>query len=142
MSDPRRLPDRAHGWFRAWFRKVWDVRGGGLYALGFGVAFLYFETREIVLDDIPGFLAIDNVFSSELIAFGVSVVVDTMVNFVRALIWPAYVIGLWPPVGAIALLLAFMLFPRYLKAPIERWLFAGGESDERSDDDAAHGGKQ
>jgi hypothetical protein len=37
--------------------------------------------------------------------------------------WPVYVAILWPPAGAIALGLAFVLFPRYLKKPIERWLF-------------------
>ena len=31
--------------------------------------------------------------------------------------------SLWPPAGAIALAAAFILFPRYLKEPIERWLF-------------------
>ena len=124
LGDPRQLPGKAHGRLRTWFRKVWDVRGGGLYAVGFAVAFLYFEAREIVFDDIPGFIAINNVFSSELIAFGIDVVIDTAINFVKALVWPVFVVGLWPPVGAIALGLAYVLFPRYLKSPIERWLFA------------------
>ncbi len=127
MNDPRRLPGKAQGWLRAWFRKVWDVRGGGLYAVGFAVSFLYFETSEIVFDDIPRFLAMNNLFSSELIGFGIEVVIDTIFNFVKALIWPVYVVSLWPPVGAIALGLAFVLFPRFLKSPIERWLFGDGE---------------
>jgi len=29
------LLETSHGWFRTWFRKVWKIRGGGLYALGF-----------------------------------------------------------------------------------------------------------
>jgi hypothetical protein len=127
VSDPGRLPGRAHGWFRTWFRKVWNVRGGGLYAFGFALSFMYFEVREIVFDDIPGFIALNNVFSSELIGFGIEVIVDTMINFVKALAWPAFVVVLWPPVGAIALGLAFVFFPRYLKAPIERWLFGEDE---------------
>ena len=45
-------------------------------------------------------------------------VVDTMVNFVRALLWPMYIVMLWPPAGAIGLAVAFVLFPRYLKKPI------------------------
>jgi hypothetical protein len=127
VNDPRRLPGRAHGWLRTWFHKVWDVRGGGLYAVGFAVSFLYFEGREIVFDDIPGFIALNNVFSSELVAFGIEVVVDTMINFVRALIWPVYAVGWQPPIGAIALGLAYVLFPRYLKPSIERWLFGEGK---------------
>jgi len=117
------LPGKAHGWFRQWFRKVWDVRGGGLYAVGFAAAFLFFEINEIFFDDIPQFVAMSSVFSSELIGFGIEVIVDTFVNFVRALMWPVYFATLWPPVGAIALGMAFWLFPKYLKNPIERWLF-------------------
>jgi len=123
VSRPGGLPDKAHGWFRAWFRKVWDVRGGGLYAVGFAVAFLYFEIREAILEDIPQFVAMNNVLSSELIGFGIQFIIDSMLNFVRALLWPMYVVSLWPPVGLIALIVAFVLFPRYLKTPIERWLF-------------------
>ena len=123
------MPDKAHGWFRSWFRKVWEVRGGGLYAVGFAVAFLFFEIREVVIEDIPQFVAMNNFLSSELIAFGIEFLVDTMVNFVRALLWPMYVVMLWPPAGAIALGIAFLLFPRYLKKPIESWLFQDAGTD-------------
>lgn len=127
VTRPGGLPDKAHGWFRAWFRRVWDVRGGGLYAVGFAAAFLYFEIREAVVEDIPQFVAMNNVLSSELVAFAIQFVIDSMINFVRALLWPVYVLQLWPPVGLLALVAAFVLFPRYLKKPIERWLF--GEVD-------------
>ena len=129
MARPSGLPDKAHGWFRAWFRKVWGVRGGGLYAVGFAAAFLYFEIREAIVEDIPQFVAMDNVLSSELIGFGIQFVVDSMINFVRALLWPMYVVQLWPPIGLIALVAAFVLFPRYLKKPIEHWLFADRTQD-------------
>ncbi len=129
MARPGGLPDRAHGWFRSWFRKVWQVRGGGLYAVGFAVAFLFFEIREVVVEDIPQFAALNNILSSELIGFGIQFLVDTMVNFVRALLWPLYVVMLWPPAGAIALGIAFILFPRYLKKPIESWLFQDAGTD-------------
>ena len=129
MVRPEGLPGKAHGWFRSWFRKVWQVRGGGLYAVGFAVAFLFFEIREAVLEDIPQFVAMSNILSSEIIGFGIQFLVDTMLNFVRALLWPMYVVTLWPPAGAFALAAAFILFPRYLKKPIERWLFADADID-------------
>ena len=123
VTRPGGIPDKAHGWFRSWFRKVWEVRGGGLYAVGFALAFLFFEIREAIVEDIPQLVAMNNVLSSELIGFGIQFVIDTMINFVRALLWPAYIVALWPPAGAIALVAAFILFPRYLKKPVERWLF-------------------
>jgi len=123
VNQPEQLPGKAHGWLRGWFRRVWNVRGGGLYAVGFAAAFLFFEVREIFFDDIPQFVAMNSVFSSELIGFGIQFFADTMVNFVKALMWPAFIATLWPPAGAIALGVAFVLFPRYLKKPIEHWLF-------------------
>lgn len=129
VTRPGGLPDKAHGWFRAWFRKVWDVRGGGLYAVGFAAAFLFFEIREAIVEDIPQFMAMNNILSSELIGFGIQFLVDTMINFVRALLWPVYFVQLWPPVGLIALVAAFVLFPRYLKQPIERWLFQDADNN-------------
>ena len=129
VTRPGGLPDKAHGWFRSWFRKVWDVRGGGLYAVGFAAAFLFFEVREAIVEDIPQFIAMSNILSSELIGFAIQFLVDTMINFVRALLWPVYFVQLWPPVGVIALIAAFVLFPRYLKQPIERWLFQDADND-------------
>jgi hypothetical protein len=128
VTRPGGLPDKAHGWFRAWFRKVWDVRGGGLYAAGFAAAFMFFEIREALVEDIPQLVAMDNIFSSELIGFGIEFIVDSMINFVRALMWPVYAVQWWPPVGVIALVAAFVVFPRTLKAPIERWLFRDADS--------------
>ena len=128
VTQPGGLPDKAHGWFRAWFRKVWDVRGGGLYAVGFAAAFLFFEIREAVVEDIPQFVAMNNLLSSELVAFGIQFIVDSMINFVRALMWPVFVVQFQPPVGLIALVAAFVLFPRYMKQPIERWLFQDADT--------------
>ena len=72
---------------------------------------------------MPQFVAMNSVFSSELIGFGIQFIVDTMINFVKALVWPVYVVTLWPPAGAITLGLAFYLFPRFAKPYFERYLF-------------------
>ncbi len=42
MIKSQVVADKAHGWFRTWFAKVWKVCGGGLYAVGLGIAFLVF----------------------------------------------------------------------------------------------------
>ena len=51
MASP--LLEKSHGWFRTWFRKVWEVRGGGLYACGFAVTFVIFEIGSLA-DDVLG----------------------------------------------------------------------------------------
>jgi hypothetical protein len=40
-----------------------------------------------------------------------------------------YVVQFQPPVGLIALVAAFVLFPRYMKQPIERWLFQDADTN-------------
>ncbi len=130
VKQPQVIPGKAHGWFRDWFRKVWIVRGGGLYACGFALAFLFFEIREFVVEDVGEFAAMDSIFSAELVEFMIRFVIDTFVNSIKALMWPVYIVKLSPPYGAIALGIAFVLFPKYLKQPIEHWLF------ERDNDSA------
>jgi len=107
--------------FRTWFRKVWKVRGGGLYACGFAVTFLILEIGSLA-DDVLG---IGAVFNGQVISFLVDFIIDSFMNTFHALIWPVYVVQWKMPVGAIALGVAFWLFPIYLKPPIEGWLFDG-----------------
>jgi hypothetical protein len=123
VSQPSSLPGKARGWFRQWFRKVWSVRGGGLYACGFAVAFPILEVREII-DDIAGFSSIGDFFSGHLLEYVIRFAVDSLINTAYALMWPAFIVQVAPPYGAISLVLAIIVFPRYLKKPIERWLFA------------------
>jgi hypothetical protein len=118
--------------FRDWFRKVWDVRGGGLYALGFIAAFLYFEVVDL-FDDVMG---IGAVFNGQAVEFIMDFFLDSLMNTLQALIWPVDVVRWAPPWGAIALGLGYWLFPIYVKPYIEDWLFDGeqeqGEEPESS----------
>tara|TARA_R110000782_G_scaffold64649_1_gene131678 strand:- start:98 stop:535 length:438 start_codon:yes stop_codon:yes gene_type:complete len=120
-KEARALPQRSHGWFRTWFRKIWDVRGGGLYACGFAVTFIILEVGSIG-EDIGN---IGQVFDGELIAFAVNFFIDSFKNTGMSFAWPVYVVRISPPMGAIGLGLAFWLFPVFLKKPIENWLFDG-----------------
>ena len=132
MASP--LIETSHGWFRTWFRKVWKVRGGGLYALGFIATFIVLEVRSLA-DDVLGIGAI---FTGQIFEFLINFFIDSFSNTVQAFMWPIYVVQLAPPWGAIALGAAFFGFTTYLKKPIEGWLFDGepepdGEAPEESD---------
>lgn len=121
----RVLPEKSHGWFRDWFRKVWKVRGGGLYALGFALSFVYFEVGSLG-DDILG---IGSLFNGQAVDFVIQFFIDSLRNTLKAFMWPIYVVQLAAPWGAIALGVTFVIFTKYLKAPIERWLFPDGAVD-------------
>ena len=125
------LIDGSKSRFRAWFRKVWDIRGGGLYACGFAVTFVVLEIGSLA-DDVLGISAI---FSGEVVGFLVGFIIDSFVNTLSALIWPVYVLQWAPPWGVFALALAYWLFPTYVKEHIEAWLFDG--DDEREEEGLA-----
>ena len=107
--------------FREWFRKVWDVRGGGLYALGFIATFIYLEVVDL-FDDVMGIGAI---FNGQVVDVIVDFILDSLMNTVEALMWPVDVVQWAPPFGAVALGLGYWLFPTYVKPHIEDWLFDG-----------------
>ncbi len=117
MASP--LVDKGHSAFREWFRKVWQVRGGGLYACGFAATFIILEIGSLG-EDLAGAGAI---LTGGVISFLVDVVVDSFMNTFYALIWPVYVIGWAPPWGAVGLGLAYLGFASYLKKPVTDWLF-------------------
>lgn len=121
----RVLPEKSHGWFREWFRKVWKVRGGGMYALGFALSFVYFEVASLG-DDIMG---IGSLFNGQAVEFVIQFFIDSLKNTLKAFVWPLYVVQLAPPWGLIGLGLTFAVFTRFLKAPIEQWMFADEAAD-------------
>ena len=120
------LPGKSHGRFRSWFRKVWAVRGGGLYACGFAVTFTILEVGSFIED----FKQIGLLFDGEVISFVLNFIIDSFQNTVQAFIWPANVVQMAPPFGAIGLVLAFVLFPVFVKKHVEAWLFSEDEETE------------
>ncbi len=119
---------KGHGWFRQWFRKVWKVRGGGLYACGFALTFVVLEIGSLA-DDVLGIGAL---FTGQAIEFLINFMLDSLMNTLKAFAWPVYVVQYAPPWGAVGLGIAYWLFPTTLKKPIERWLF--GDQPEVADE--------
>jgi hypothetical protein len=135
VVKPGGLSDQAQHWIRDWFRRVWELRGGGLYAVGFAICFAYLEITELFLEDIPAFLALDSYAADALLGFMIDFLIDTLMNTLAAFMWPVFVVQWYPPFGAVALGVAFLLFPKYLKPHIERWLFRGDEAAPANLDD-------
>jgi hypothetical protein len=123
------LLDKAHGWFRRWFAKVWDVRGGGLYACGYAITFVVLEVTTVV-GEFAESESIADFFTGQLVEFVFRFATDSIANLIQALMWPVFVVQWAPPFGAIALGLAYLAFAKYLKQPITKWLLP--ETDETS----------
>ncbi len=93
-----------------------------MYALGFAASFIVFEVSSLG-DDILG---VGSLFNGQALDFVIQLLIDWFKNTLKALMWPVFVLQLAPPYGAIGLGLAFVGFTKFLKAPIERWLFPDG----------------
>lgn len=133
MTEPRSFPAALSIVIRRWIRKVWDARGGGLYACGFVVAFVWLEFTTLV-DEFSASAGMAGFFSGQLIQFLLRFTVDSIINTVNALIWPVRVIGFSPPWGFVILGVMYVVFTYVLKGPLERWLFhdAGPAAAEQS----------
>jgi len=122
------LLDKAQGWFKLWFAKVWGVRGGGLYAVGYALTFVYLEVRTVIVEFIEA-ESIGSFFSEQLIEFVFRFATDSLMNMIEALMWPVVFVQWQPPYGAIGLGLAYMAFATFLKKPITDWLFPKTEQE-------------
>jgi len=98
------------------------VRGGGLYAVGYILTFLFFEAKTLA-EEVAESTGIADFLTNQIFEFVIRFATDSLQNMIKAFMWPVYIVELSPPYGAIALGVAFMAFPRYLKKPIEKWLF-------------------
>ena len=128
--------------FRGWFAKVWKVRGGGLYAVGWAVTFAYLEVTTII-GEIIGADGIIDFIKSQLLEFMLRFMGDSLKNMIMAFMWPVFIVQWKIPVGVILLGLAFALFPKFVKPHLERWLFPNGDPDEwygEQDDDESEPG--
>ena len=92
-----------------------------MFAVGYALTFVYFETRTII-GELAESSGVGDFFSSQLTEFMFRFASESIMNFVKALMWPVYVIQLHPMWGGIALGLGFVLFDKVLKKPVSDWL--------------------
>ena len=136
--NPRSAPGKAHGWFRRWFRKLWEIRGGGLYALGYIVTFAYLEVTTFTSELIES-TSVSGFVGAQVFEFFFRFLSDSIANMIKAFMWPVWIVQLNPPFGAIAFGLAFVGFARFVKPRLEVWIFGDepetvGADPERIDD--------
>jgi hypothetical protein len=125
-DEPKALPGEILELVRRAVRRLWDARGGGFYACGFVVTFIWMEIN-MLLDDVVEAESVGDFFSSQIFEMFFRYFSESFVNGFLALIWPVYVIEFRPPWGFALLLGMYLVFAGLLKAPLERWLFDGAE---------------
>ena len=136
VRRPRVIPGKAHNWFRRWFARVWQVRGGGLYACGYALTFIVLEIRSLTGDVFESDGVVD-FFTSQLFEFVFRFLSESLFNMILAFMWPVYVLQFRPPWGIIGLGIAFFVFDRFVRQLVERWLSAGNDDTPGAPDDRA-----
>lgn len=124
VNEPKRFPRALLNVLRRSFRTVWDARGGGLYACGYVLTFLWLEIRMLV-EDILSAESISGFFGEQVFEMFFRFLGESLQNMIAAFMWPVFVIQISPPWGLGILVTMFVVFPRWIKQPLEHWLFQG-----------------
>ena len=114
-------PKTSLPWHRRWLARVWLAYGGGLYAVGYALTFLYLEARSMLgeLFEADGPVEF---LSGQLFEFLFRFAIDSFANMVQAFIWFIPVIEYRAPLGIILLGIGFYVFDIYLRKPVGDWL--------------------
>ena len=109
------------------------ARGGGLYACGFVLTFLWLEVSTLA-DEIADADSVSSFFTEQLFEFVLRFSVQSIQNTVQAFLWPVPIIQ-WSPLWGGAILGAtYLLFSRFIKGPLTAWLFGDVPQNEEAPD--------
>lgn len=133
-NEPKAFPGALLDVVRRSFRTVWDARGGGLYAIGYVLTFLWLEMMMFV-GDLMAAESVGGFFGEQIFEMLFRYLGESLQNMIAALIWPVHVVTFAPPWGAIAFGLAYAAFDSLFKESIEAWLF----HDDDAQDELASG---
>jgi hypothetical protein len=122
VNEPKAFPSALLRLLRRSLRTIWDARGGGLYACGFVVTFVFLEIRMFVLDIFTAD-SVSGFFSDQVSEMLFKYLGESIQNTVQAFIWPVHVIDIQPPWGIGALIVMYFVFPVLIKDSLEKWLF-------------------
>jgi len=127
VEEPRSFPGQLKLQLLKWTRATWNARGGGFYACGFVATFLFLEIKLLVTELFTSAGAGDFVVA-QVLQLVLRFTLDSLLNTLYALIWPAFILAVSPIWGALGLAAGYVAFKRFLKEPLTRALF--GEQTE------------
>jgi hypothetical protein len=121
-DEPKAFPGELLKLIRRSFRTVWDARGGGLYACGYVLTFIWLEVTMFV-GDILAAESIGALFGEQIFEMLFRFLGESLQNMIQAFMWPVFVIQFSDKWGIVILVVMFLVFNKLLKKPMEQWLF-------------------
>ncbi len=120
-NEPKSFPAACLKLLNRWVRSVWNARGGGLYACGFVVTFVWLEAS-MFFAEIVGGESIASFFEEQLLEFLIRFSMLSIQNTISAFMWPVYIINYSPAWGGISLAAMFVPFDKFIKNHLDVWL--------------------
>lgn len=135
VKEPRAFPGAARRSFKRFLRDLWNARGGGMYACGFVITFLWLEAATLV-DEVVSSGSLAAFVSEQFFEFLFRFTVQSLQNTIGAFLWPVYLVQVSPLFGGVTLAALWFIFPRYIKPVVTRWLFDDDEegADKRGEE--------
>lgn len=122
VREPKAFPRKTAIAVRPWLRKMWDARGGGLYACGFVMTFVYLEAKTLIAEILASTGVID-FFTGQLFEMLFRFLGASFKNMLLAFMWPAPIVRFSPPWGIAILIGIYVIFAYFVKEALQRWLF-------------------
>jgi len=129
VNQPKAFPAEAGGLAKRGLRTMWQARGGGFYAVGFVLTFLYLEIRTL-LSEVAGSDGVASFFTEQAIEFLFRFSIQSIRNTALAFVWPFLVLDAWHEYGLVALAAGYLLFAYGLKEKLTEWLFDGEDNKQ------------
>lgn len=131
-NEPNVFPGELLKLIRRSFRTVWDARGGGLYACGYVLTFIWLEVT-MFIGDVLAAESIGALFGEQIFEMVFRFLGESLQNMIQAFMWPVFIIQFSDKWGIVVLVVMYLVFNRLLKKPIEHWLFRDDDPASESE---------
>ena len=125
-NEPQSFPGELLQLIRRSFRTVWDARGGGLYACGYVVTFIWLEVT-MFIGDVLAAESIGALFGEQIVEMLFRYLGESLQNMIQAFMWPVFIIQSYDEWGIGILAAMYLVFNKLIKDRLEQWLFHDDE---------------
>lgn len=110
----RANPRIAGLWIRQALLRMWRLRGGGFYGIGFVATFLYTQAQSL-FDDAAESAGLVDFLTSQLSEALIRLSADFLGNLITAFLWPLWLLSFTGAWGLLGMLITFLVFDRWIK---------------------------
>lgn len=119
-----REPRYAFPLLRNWLVALWATKGGGFYGLGYVVTLVALEIFSLEQDVTRGASSVsgaESFIAAQAIQYVAGFGVDSILNGIRAVLWPFYLFKWLGLPGVVAFVAGGAVFERVVRPSVEAW---------------------